>query len=344
MAKDRPDLKPLVGQKLTVIAWLWARTVKSPNPAFAQVHVPLTTTFVLSTKPGKEAYVEPVIEDGNYRFTVKVGRQKDPEATRSGTKLSRGGNFRCIVSGTPITPQHIRSEGTSGRIGACLMAVVVEGNRGRSYLSPSREMEKAARRATPEWKPEGSIVEDARAFTPTIYGMRDWSDLFTSRQLVALTVFSDLVTEARERVQHDAPVAGLPNDRKPLRDGGIGATAYAEAVSVYLACVVDRMAYYGSSLATWLPKDNALRDCMPRQALAMTWDFAECNPLGKSSGDVISASKAIANYLDVATPVARGKATQSDVQTGLGHDHQLLISTDPPYFDNISYADLSDYF
>ena len=138
MAKERPDLKPYVGRKLTVIAWLWARTVKSPNPAFAQVDVPLASTFMLSTKAGKEAYVEPVIEDGGYRFTVKVGKPKDAEAAKKGTKLSRGANFRCVMSGTPISGEYIKAEGVGGRMGARLMAVVAEGDRGRVYLSASR--------------------------------------------------------------------------------------------------------------------------------------------------------------------------------------------------------------
>ena len=141
MAKERPDLKPYVGQKLTVIAWLWARTVKSPNPAFAHVDVPLASTFMLSTKPGKEAYVEPVIEGGGYRFTVKVGKPKDAEAAKNGTKLSRGANFQCLMSGTPIAGEYIKAEGKAGRMGARLMAIVAEGERGRVYLPPTPEME-----------------------------------------------------------------------------------------------------------------------------------------------------------------------------------------------------------
>ena len=137
-----------MGQKLTVIAWLWARTVKSPNPAFAHVDVPLASTFMLSTKPGKEAYVEPVIEGGGYRFTVKVGKPKDAEAAKNGTKLARGANFRCVMSGTPIAGDYIKAEGKAGRMGARLMAIVAEGERGRVYLPPTPEME--SRRATGE--------------------------------------------------------------------------------------------------------------------------------------------------------------------------------------------------
>jgi len=166
MVKERPDLKPYVGKSLTVIAWLWARTVKSPNPAFAQVDVPLASTFMLSTTAGKEAYIEPVIENGGYRFTVKVGKPKNAEVAKNGTKLARGANFKCLMSGTPMAGDHIKVEGKAGRMGARLMAIVAEGERGRVYLAPTPEHEAAARKAKPAWKPEGSFVEDARAFTP----------------------------------------------------------------------------------------------------------------------------------------------------------------------------------
>jgi len=344
MAEKRPDLKPLVGQKLTVIALLWARTVKSPNPAFAHVDVPLASTFMLSTKSSKEAYVEPAIDGSSYCFTVKVGKQKGSEAAKNGTKLARGANFKCLMSGTPISGDYIKAEGKAGRMGTRLMAIVAEGERGRVYLAPTPEHEAVAHKAQPEWKPEVTISGSTQYLGVKPYGMDRFDQLFTDRQLVALTTFSDLVVEGRERIRRDAVAASLADDDNPLRDGGTGATAYAQAVSVYLACVVDRMAYYGSSLTTWLPKDNALRDCMPRQALAMTWDFAEGNSLGKSSGDVTACSNAVANYLDVAAPFASCFAVQGDAQKGLDHPHGLVISTDPPYFDNVPYADLSDFF
>jgi putative DNA methylase len=344
MAKSRPDLKQYVGKKLTVIAWLWARTVKSPNPAFANVDVPLASTFMLSTKAGKEVYVEPVIEDGRYRFTVKVGKPKNREAAKSGTKLSRGANFQCVVSRTPIAGDYVKAEGKAGRMGARLMAIVVEGERGRLYLPPTAEMEEVACKAKPQWKPETPLPNDPRNFWTVQYGMTTFGDLFTPRQLVALTTFSDLVQEVRERVKRDGLAANLTDDNKPLAAGGAGATAYADTISTYLACVLDRMVYYGSSLTSWLPKDNALRDCMPRQVLAMMWDFAECNPLGKSSGDVLTCTNSVSNYLDVATPFANGFATQCDAQTTLAGDKAFVFSTDPPYYDNICYADLSDFF
>jgi putative DNA methylase len=234
MAKERPDLRPYVGRKLTVIAWLWARTVKSPNPAFASVDVPLASTFMLSTKAGKEAYVEPVIGNGGYRFTVKVGRPKDAERAKRGTKLSRGANFECVMSGTPIAGDYIKGEGQAGRMGSRLMAIVAEGDRGRVYLAPTAEHEAAAQEAKPEWKPEGDVPARLTGGTCVPYGLSTWGDLFTPRQLVALTTFSDLVGEAMQQVRRDALAAGVSDDPAPLRDGGTGAAGYAEAVGVYL--------------------------------------------------------------------------------------------------------------
>ena len=248
MVRDRPDLKPYEARKLTVIAWLWARTVKSPNPAFADVDVPLASTFTLSTKKGKEAYVEPVVESRRYRFAVRVGAPLDAAVSKAGTKLSRGANFRCLMSGSPIASKHIKAESMAGRMGARLMAIVAEGDRGRVYLAPIDDHEETARRATPEWKPDQAMSRDTRDLVSGRgYGFFIWADLFTTRQLVALTTFSDLVRNATERVKHDAVRAGLPDDGRPLRGGGDGATAYAEAVGVYLGLAVDKVADRGST-------------------------------------------------------------------------------------------------
>jgi putative DNA methylase len=344
MAKERPDLKPLVGKKLTVIAWLWARTVKSPNPAFRDVDVPLASTFMLSTKAGKEAYVEPVVEKGGYRFKVKVGKPADPEAAKNGTKLARGANFRCVMSGTPISGDYIKAEGKAGRMGARLMAIVAEGDRGQVYLAPTPEHEAAARKAKPEWKPAGEMVYDARAFTPCLYGMTKWSDLFTDRQLAALTTFSDLVGEAMERVKRDALAAGFSDDPTPLRDGGTGATAYAEAVGVYLACGFDRASDYWNSIATWEPGGGFVAHAFTRQAIPMVWDFGESNPFSENGGNwVATCIEWIERVIKSFLPAYRGHAEQADAQTQSISLHKC-VSTDPPYYDNVGYADLSDFF
>ncbi|MFH2053333.1 MAG: DUF1156 domain-containing protein [bacterium] len=340
MAAERPDLIPYVGRKLTVIAWLWARTVKSPNPAFAQVDVPLASTFMLSTKTGKEAYVDPVIEDGEYRFTVKVGKPKDVVGAKSGTKLSRA-NFACLMSGTPMSGDYIKAEGKAGRIGARLMAIVAAGDRGRVYLAPAPEHEAAALKAEPTWKPEGEIPKRMTGGNCTPYGLTSWGDLFTPRQLVALATFSDLVQEARERIQADAAVAGLADDGKPLRDGGNGATAYADAVGVYLACAVDYAANYWSVIAT--PAEGFIRGTFARQALPMTWDYAEAPPFGSTSGNWMGGIEWATKAMDAFPVAGSGVANQADAAVQ-SISVSKVISTDPPYYDNIGYADLSDYF
>lgn len=346
MAKERPDLKQYVGRKLTVITWIWTRTVKSPNPAFAQVDVPLASTFMLSTKAGKEAYVEPVIENGGYRFTVKVGKPKDAEAAKNGTKLARA-NFVCLMSGAPIGGDYLKAEGKAGRMGSRLMAIVAEGERGRVYLGPTQEHEAIAKKAKPEWKPDVEFFQQALGFRIGNYGMTKWSDLFTSRQLAALTTFSDLVLEARERVKHDAVTFGLPDDAKPLDVGGTGAMAYGDAVAMYLAFALSKQADLGNSLCTWEPIAQCPRHLFGRQTIPIVWDFAEGNPLGDSSGAwvvfVQGIATAFAKAFEFVPANAVGYANQADA----GRQEVSIwkvVSTDPPYYDNIGYADLSDFF
>jgi putative DNA methylase len=557
MAKERPDLKPYVGEKLTVIAWLWARTVKSPNPAFAHVDVPLASTFMLSTKPGKEAYVEPVIEDGGYRFTVKVGKPKDAEGAKNGTKSGGShSNFLCLMSGTPMPFDFLRAESRAGRMGARLMAVVAEGQRGRVYLTPTLEHEAAARKAKPEWKPDVEICHWPGRTNVVEYGLTTFGDLFTPRQLVALTTFSDLVGEAMQQARHDAlgarasrprttfhrthlphfeagetpqhitfrlgdslpaeiratweeelralsdddardverrkriasaldqghgechlrdpriaslveealqhfdgsryrlhawvvmpnhvhalvtplyenslssivqgwksftakqanailsragtfwqadyfdryirdenhwnrvlayihenPVkaglceraeawrwssawdgeedsgagrgeesrAGRPPSQDDMRlaEGGTGATAYAEAVRVYLAFALSKQADLGNSLCRWEPIAQCPRQLFGRQAIPMIWDYAEGNPLGDSSGAwtvfVDGIVRAFTKAFEDVRSNASGHAQQADAGIqSISTDK--LVSTDPPYYDNIGYADLSDFF
>ena len=342
MAKERPDLKKYVGQKLTVIAWLWARTVKSPNPAFAKVDVPLASTFMLTTKAGKEAYVKPVIENGGYRFTVKVGRPKDAEAAKNGTKLSRGANFKCLMSDTPISGDYIKAEGKAGRMGARLMAIVAEGKRGRVYLPPTATMEAIVYQAKPVWKPENVLVGKCRDQLP-LYGMNTFAAIFTSRQLVALTTFSDLVQDVRERVKRDMLAAGLPDDSKPIASGGTGATAYADAVGVYLAFAVDKGANYWSSICAWHTGAEKLISTFGRQAIPMVWDYTEANPLSDSSGNVMLGIEQASKMIQALGLGVPGLASQADA-AAQSTSKNKVVSTDPPYYDNICYADLSDFF
>ena len=386
-----PTSSSTQGRKLTVIAWLWARTVRSPNPAFADVDVPLASTFMLSTKPGKEAYVEPLIEGRGYRFAVKVGKPPDVEAVKAGTKLSRGANFRCVMSGSPITGDYIKAEGKAGRMGARLMAIVAEGNRGRVYLSPTPEQETVAREPQPEWRPDVAFFQEALGFRIGNYGMATWDDLFTPRQLVALTTFSDLVAEAIARVQQDAsggpdhsecdggdvrpakshsraggrepgqtaaagmPVngqslgdagAGLLDHRVRLREGGRGAAAYADAVGVYLGLGISKLSDAQSSLCRWKSTMDQSIATFGRQALPMVWDYSEANVLAGMAGDPlvsINNMMRVVDRLPANSANLSGHADQGDAR-GQVSSNAPIISTDPPYFDNVGYADLSDFF
>ena len=344
MVRERADLTPYEGRKLTVIAWLWARTVKSPNPAFADVDVPLVSTFMLSTKKGKEAYVEPLIEGQGYRFTVKVGTPPDASAAKAGTKLSRGANFRCLMSDTPIVPDYIYAEGKAKRMGGRLMALVVDGDRGRVYLSPTDEHESAATRARVDWKPAMCMPDNPRWFSPPLYGFTTFGDLFTDRQLVALTTFSDLVGEAMDRIRVDAAAAGPPDDGRRLCDGGTGATAYAEAVAVYLAFAQSKVCNRNTSLCLWEHRMDRLVATFGRQALPMVWDYAETNPFAGAGGDIFGAVTSVCEVIEKQFGNrTTAQALHADaVAQGISVDK--IISTDPPYYDNIGYADLSDFF
>ncbi|AEP11955.1 REP-associated tyrosine transposase [Chloracidobacterium thermophilum] len=564
MAADRPDLQPLVGQKLTVIAWLWARTVKSPNPAFADVDVPLVSTFILSSKAGKEAYVEPIILASRprlvagetpalpgYYFTVKVG--KPPEKARNGTKMGgSGSSFLCLLSGTPIGFDYARAEAMQGRMGARLMAIVAEGPNGRVYLPPTEEHEAIARSAQPTWKPETPLPEKALGFRVQLYGMKTYGDLFTPRQLVALTTFSDLVAEAMEKCRedylgarasrpqtiwhsrgrlphfeagevpqhitfrlHDSlprellarwqdELARLPEDEQalerrkrieaaldaghgacwlrdphiaelveqsllhfdgeryalhawcvmpnhvhvlvtplhgnslssilhgwksftareanrrlgregpfwmeeyfdrairdenhfrrvveyignnpvkaglcpepsawrwssaweggrparhdsragrprsqdaiPLRDGGTGAQAYAEAyaeaVGVYLAIGISRLANRLATICIWNQVGEKIEQVFARQAIPMTWDFAEANVFSDSTGSWAGSLEWVPTALEAFPPKGIGQVGQADASNQVISAGKI-VSTDPPYYDNIGYADLSDFF
>ena len=343
MTRERPDLKPYVGRNLKVISWLWARTVPSPNPALGAVPVPLASTFMLSTKRGKEAYVEPVIEGHEYRFVVRVGPPPDRAATRRGTKLSRGANFSCLISGVPLAPAYIKSEGRAGRMGARLMAIVAEGDRERVYLSPVARHTEVAGQARVSWRPELAQPKNPRWFSPPDYGLDTFGDLFTPRQLVALTTFSDLVGEAMEHVCRDAVASGLRDDDQPLRDGGTGARAYAEAVAVYLGLAVSRLANRQATLCFWDRMREGVQQVFARQALPMVWDYCEGNPFSGSSGNWTVQLKFPAKMIEATPATIQGHAAQADARDS-ALARSRVVSTDPPYYDNIGYADLSDFF
>jgi len=319
------------GSQATVIAWIWARTVTCPNPA-CRATMPLVSSFWLGKKKGKERWVNPVIDGKRVRFEIGKGPGGPPDPP----KLGRGAKFRCLVCGEAAPDTHIKAEGMAGRMGAQLMAIVAEGNRQRVYLPPDDAHVKAAEVHRPDDVPETELVDDPRAIWCRLYGLLTHADLFTNRQLVALTTFSDLVTEARTKVEQDALTAALDPD---------SATAYANAIATYLAFAISKMSDRGSSLCTWYVDRESSKNTFSRQALAMAWDFAEMNPLLYGTGSFVNAASWTAESVDALTgPVARGTAVQGDAADVLARRPGYVLSTDPPYYDNISYADLSDYF
>ncbi len=353
--RERPDLEQYEGRKLKVIAWLWARTVRSPNPAFGDVEVPLVSTWILSTKKGKEAYVEPVIEGSGYRFRVRAGAPPDAKAAKAGTKVTRGA-FRCLMSGTAMDGRYIKAEGQAKRMGARLLAIVAEGARGRVYVEATAEHAGAAAEASPWWRPEGDVPPRLTGGTCVPYGLVAWADLFTPRQLVALATFSDLVGEAMEQARQDAAGADLPDDGQPLRDGGTGANAYAEALGLYLGLTLSRFADRNNSLCTWdsgpvgtrsstggSARTASLRNLFARQAIPMVWDYGEANPFSDSGGGYRSALAWIEPAIRLLLGLHPGAAF---VRNAGSQDisRERVVSTDPPYYDNIAYADLSDFF
>lgn len=250
------------------------------------------------------------------------------------------------MSKTPMPFKYIREEGKSGQIGVRLMAIVAEGTRGRVYLSPTEDMTQVAQTAKPEWRPDNTLPVNPRDFKTPNYGLRTFGDLFTTRQLLALTTFSDLVQIAREKIIEDGIASGLDNDDLGIDQGGLGAKAYGDAVAVYLAFAVDRLADYNSSIATWKASGEQVMQAYKRQALPMTWDFPESNILGEKSICWLKAIKYTSDNLNACTKLnslIAGSVTQADAATQ-SISTGKVISTDPPYYDNIGYADLSNYF
>lgn len=336
-----PKVKLPDGGEVTAIAWIWARTVVCPNPACG-IDMPLVRSWWLGKKKSKEAYVVPRVVNGRVEYEIGRDPSRAPTKATDGTVSGRTGAV-CISCATAVPVTHIRSEGIAGRLGEHLLAVVGEGDRSRTYVAPGPEQIAAATRERPTDAPVGSIANNPRWFSPPAYGLTEFSDLFTHRQLTALTTFSDLVVEGRDRVLADARLAGLAEGAR-LEQGGVGAEAYADSVATYLGFIVSRLTDYQSSMTTWAsnPQMEILRNVFARQAIPMAWDFAEGNPFASSSGGLKIMERAVTRVLDALPTGPAAKVMQADAATrGIG---PRLISTDPPYYDNIGYSDLSDFF
>lgn len=313
-----PKVKDAEGQEHTVIAWLWARAVKCPNPACG-CEMPLASSFILSKKRNNEMVVEPIAENGKIHYFVRYGKD-----AIDGTVARSGG--RCVFCNTPVGFDYIRGEGKAHRIASQLMAVVAKGDSGRVYISPDEEQISAASIQKPSSYPSGELHGKSRV-NVGLYGFNETSDLFTNRQLVALTTFCDLVTEVREQIE---------------RDGG--SVEYAQAVSVYLALSIDKLTNISSAIVSWMNDRGALRETFARQAIPMVWDYAESNPFSKAGGSWEAVLDKVVNVIRAYPRAAMGgNAVQFDAQLDK-EGRNVMVSTDPPYYDNISYADLSDFF
>lgn len=337
------------GSESTTIAWLWARTVRSPDPAAKGAMVPLVSSFMLSTKESRKVWVEIVIDsktpDG-WRFEVKTGKlsKADEGRLKNGTKTGRGSNFICALTGAAITGDYVKIEGAAGRMGATLMAIVAEGSRQRIYLDPTPEQERLSLTAKPEWEPEGELPDDPRNFWTVQYGLNTFASLFTPRQLLGLTTLSDLVSEMRECVVADAIAAGRFDDPTRLHSGGTGAEAYADAIATYVAMALDRCTDFGNSVTRWSASNEKVMNLFARQAIAMAWDFPEANTLADVVGGFSPAVMFLADCLETVPGIGAGGVSMINASTNGFQPSPTVVSTDPPYYDNIGYADLSDFF
>lgn len=341
MVAERPDLAPYRGKKLSVIAYIWVRTVKSPNPLYSHVYVPLASTFLLSDKKGKEAYVEPIIDGDKYEFKVRVGMPDDIDAIKKGTKAAgRSSNFICLLSNTPIDGKYIKAEGQAGRIGSKLMAVVVEGKHCRLYLSPTQEQETIAFSATHTWEPDGELIGKSADQLP-LYGISNYKQLFMPRQLTALTMLSDLV----ELAYKNATEVEKQSDskRESLKADTTEMIGYAEAVKIFLSFAIDRCADFSNTCTRWVPGNQKIMNLFGKQAIAMTWDFAEAGILNDVVGGFAPAVEFISSCIIKTNANGSGFARQADASIS-NISEGKVISTDPPYYDNICYSDLSDFF
>ena len=328
------------GGEATAIAWIWARTVKCPNPACG-CEMPLASSFVLSKKKEHEAWVKPIPDGDKVHFEVQNGKcPKEYESYKTG----RGAAFKCPCCGEVTTDEYVKSEGKAGRLGTQLMAIIGDGKHGRIYLSPNEEHILAARVEKPENGPTGALPENPRWFSPPAFGMDHYDDLFTPRQLTALTTFSELVSEAQAKAEADAVAAGMKNDHLPLRNGGDGAKAYGEAVGVYLAFAVDRETDFCNSVCRWSVSNEKPMNLFARQAIPMVWDYPEVNVFSNAVGSFATIKDYISKCIDT-LPAENyvSEGIQADAQTDCGL-RNIMISTDPPYYDNIGYADLADFF
>lgn len=319
-----PKAKLPDGSDATVIAWLWTRTIPCPNPACG-VQMPLLKTFQISKKKNNEHWIKPIIDHAAKRvsFVVQNHSGSVPEA---GTVNSNGAV--CIACNNAVPLSYVREQARAGNMDEQMTAIIAEGSRRRIYVSPIDKHIETALEAEPVWRPSGSLPEQARSISVQIYGFAQWHRLFTERQLVILTTFSDLMSEIRSLILgHGASVE------------------YVDAICTYLALAIGKMTNRGSSFTFWDASTEKLVQIFGRQGIPMVWDFAEGNPFSTSTGNWIGQVDYISKVVErLPTNINSGKAYQADAATTIHAKNGPVIVTDPPYYGNIHYADSSDFF
>ena len=335
-----PDSLETDSNNKKVYAWIWARTVTCPNPACC-CKMPLANSYVLSKTKNKEYYVQPIVNGKAVSFQVIKGIT---ESSQQGNKIgNRGAKFQCPACGEITTDEYVKSMGRKKQLGIQLMAVGYEGSEGREYCSPSEEQRSAAVVKIPSDIPLGELPNNTRWFSPPLFGLKKYADLYSPRQLQLMTNFCNLIIEVRERVYEDAKKAGYPDDGETLTEGGSGALAYSEAVSIYLTLVADKLANFQSEICTWDNRKGNIRAAFVRQAIPMTWVFAEGNPFSSVTGNydtmLLDVVRSVRNLAcNKAATVVQGDGTCFEFP------QNSILFTELPYYDNVGYADLSDYF
>ena len=327
------------GGTATVIAWIWARTVPSPDPTFADVEVPLISSYVLSTRQNNTAFINPLIDRHAKSIKFEVIRNGDAASlkrAKEGNKEGRGANFRCLLSDSAITPDYVRSVSSSRGLGNQLIAIIAEGKSSRLYLSPDEFHHQVAASAKPTWRPDEDMNQECKDLVSGRgYGFSKWHQLFSERQLTAQTTFCDLLNEVKTEVESRIVSSSISPSSE---------INYSTAILVYLTFLIGQISNHNSSMCSWHSRNSQLRNVFSRQAIAMTWDYAEANPFSSSSGSFSNLhDRMVKGIRNLAMTDLAGACTQADARSVV-FDRKAVISTDPPYYDNIAYADLSDFF
>lgn len=342
LQKAKERLNSLYPQQegMDVQACLWTRTVKCPNPACG-CDIPLATTFVLCSKTGQEAWAEPYYEGKDLRFHIRSG--PCPEEKLTNKFSSKGARFRCPACGTVTSDEYVKQSGSENKFGSALMAVLLDDNGQRTFKEADDIQVSSASVPFPDEAPIGTIPNNAHWFSPPGFGLTEYADLFTARQMTMLLCFSDLLREVQDKAASDAFAAGLSPHGGHISKGGTGALAYGQAIGIYLAILVDMLADHNSTVCSWDPASFRIRNTFRRQAIPMTWNYAEANPFTDVSGNYSALLKKLAETIASLPCGSESKVYHGDAVTGQ-YPENVLVCTELPYFRSIGYAHLSDFF